>query len=260
MENILLSASPSLLALNNAAVYLPLRPARGNYYEAGFTKAIARRLRIDANVYHRDFRNFGDDDVLLNTGVSFPVAVDSARIHGVEVKLDVPKWGPVSGYLSYSNSTGVGSFPITGGLFLDDNAAELVRSHARYTVTQDQRNTVRGLMRWQIVPRVWMSWSASYNSGLPIEDLGQSVAFLTLQYGADVVGQANLDRGRVRPSFAVNASAGAELWRKERRSLTAQVDVLNVADRLNVINFAGLFSGTALAPPRSVGVRLRAEF
>jgi hypothetical protein len=260
MENILLSAAPSLLSINNAAVYLPLRPSRGNYYEAGFTKAIARRLRIDANVYRRNFRNFGDDDVLLNTGVTFPVAIDRAEIHGVEVKVEAPRWGPFSGFLSYSNMVGVGTFPITGGLFLDDNAAELVRSHESFAVTQDQRNTVNGMMRAQIVPRLWTSWSASYNSGLPIEDLGQSVAFLTAQYGADVVARANLDRGRVRPSFSVNASAGAEVWRKEKHSVTLQGDLLNLTGRLNVINFAGLFSGTAIGPGRSFGLRLRVDF
>jgi outer membrane receptor for Fe3+-dicitrate len=155
---------------------------------------------------------------------------------------------------------GVANFPITGGLFLEDNSAALLRSTESFTLTQDQRNTVRGMVRWQIVPRVWTSWGMAYNSGLPIEDLGQSTAFLSSQYGADVVAKANLDRGRVRPSMSVNASVGAELWRKERRSVSAQVDVVNLTDRLNVINFAGLFSGTALAPPRSVGVRLRVEF
>jgi len=68
------------------------------------------------------------------------------------------------------------------------------------------------------------------------------------------VARANLDRGRVSPSFALNASIGADLWRKEKRSLSVQGDVLNVTNRLNVINFAGLFSGTAVAPPRSFGV------
>jgi hypothetical protein len=260
MENILLSASPALLDLNNAAVYLPLRPSRGNYWEAGFTKPIARRLRLDANVYRRSFRNFGDDDVLLNTGVSFPVSVDRARIHGVEVKLDVPRWGPFSGYLSYSNMTGVEWLPISGGLFLEDTAPALLASHEKLPVTQDQRNTVRALLRAQIVKRLWVAGGASYNSGLPIEDLGQSVAFLESQYGAGVVARANLDRGRVWPSFALNASIGAELWRHEKRSVSAQADILNVTDRLNVINFAGVFSGTAVAPPRSFGVRLRVEF
>ena len=44
------------------------------------------------------------------------------------------------------------------------------------------------------------------------------------------------------------------------RRARLQVNVMNLMDRLNVINFAGLFSGTAIAPPRSVAIRLRAEF
>jgi outer membrane receptor for Fe3+-dicitrate len=75
-----------------------------------------------------------------------------------------------------------------------------------------------------------------------------------------VVNRVNFDRGRVNPSFSINASIGAELWRHEKRSLTAQVDVLNVTDRLNVIDFAGLLSGTAVAAPRSAGARLRLDF
>jgi hypothetical protein len=39
-----------------------------------------------------------------------------------------------------------------------------------------------------------------------------------------------------------------------------QADVTNLTDRFNVINFAGLFSGTALAVPRSYGLRLTGEF
>jgi hypothetical protein len=33
-----------------------------------------------------------------------------------------------------------------------------------------------------------------------------------------------------------------------------------LTDRLNVINFAGLFSGTAIAAPRSFSLRLMIEF
>jgi hypothetical protein len=260
MENILLSASPALLALNNAALYLPLRPSRGNYYEAGFTRPFARKLRLDASFFLRDVRNFADDDLLLNTGVSFPIAYESARVHGIEVKLEAPRWGRFSGYLSYTNMSGIAQYPIAGGLFLDDNSAQLLQSTERFPISQDQRNTVRALVRCQILPRLWTSWSAGYNSGLPFDSPDQSVTFLTQQYGAAVVSRVNFDAGRVRPSFAVNASAGADLWRHERRSVTLQFDALNLTDRLNVINFAGLLSGTALAPPRSYGLRLRTEF
>jgi hypothetical protein len=260
VENVLLSASPQLLSLNDAALYLPLRPSRGNYYEAGFTKSLARRLRLDASYFRRDVDNAADDDLLLNTGISFPIAFQNAAVHGVEVKVEVPRWGPFSGYLAYTNMTGVGQFPIVGGLFLDDNSAELLQSNQRFPISQDQRNSAHAVLRWQILPRLWTSWTASYNSGLPLEALDQSIPFLTAQYGAAVVARVNMDRGRVRPSFVVNASLGADLWRHEKRSVSVQADVLNLADRLNVINFAGLLSGTALATPRSFGIRLRTEF
>jgi hypothetical protein len=37
-------------------------------------------------------------------------------------------------------------------------------------------------------------------------------------------------------------------------------DLENLTNRLNVITFAGGFSGTALAPPRRVAARLQVEF
>jgi hypothetical protein len=70
----------------------------------------------------------------------------------------------------------------------------------------------------------------------------------------------NFDSGRVRSSVAIDASAGLVLHKRGTRSIDLQVDVRNLANRLNVINFAGLFSGTALAAPRSVAVRLRGTF
>lgn len=259
-ENILVSASAGALTLNNNALYLPLRPSRANYYDAGFTKALARHVRLDASVFQRDIRNYADDDLLLNTGISFPIAFHSAEIRGVEAKLEIPRWGPVSGSLSYANMLGVGRFPITGGLLLDDRAPQLLTATDRFPVSQDQRNTARAAMRFQIAPRLWTSWSGSYNSGLPVESLDQSIPFLTSQYGAAVVSRVNFDRGRVRPSFSLDASVGADLWRAEKRSLSVQADVVNLTDRLNVINFAGLLSGTAIGVPRSFGVRTRLEF
>jgi hypothetical protein len=259
-ENILVSASPAAMALNNNALYLPLRPSRGNYYEAGFTKAIAGKLRLDASYFRRDISNFADDDLLVNTGVAFPIAFHNARIRGLEAKIEIPHWGPFTGFVSYANTIGTGQFPIAGGLFLNDNAPDLLQSTARFPVTQDQRNTGRALLRYQIHPRLWTAWSASYNSGLPSDTLDQDPASLAAQYGSAVVGRVNFDRGRVKPSFSLDASVGAELWRKEKRSVSVQADVLNLTNQLNVINFAGLFSGTDIAPPRSFGIRLRTEF
>ena len=258
-ENLLVSAAPSTANLNGGFI-LPIRPSRGNYYEAGFTQAIGKRARFDASYFRRDIREFKDDDLLLNTGVSFPIAFRNAVIRGVEVKVEVRHWGPLSGYLSYTNTIGIGQFPISGGLFLDDGASALVNSTERFPISQDMRNTARAWLRYQISRRVWTAWSGSYNSGLPSEGDLPPLSFLEAQYGADVVSKVNFSRGRVNPSFSINASIGADLWRHDRRSVSMQVDVLNVTDRLNVINFAGLLSGTATGPPRSFGIRLRTDF
>ena len=101
--------------------------------------------------------------------------------------------------------------------------------------------------------------------GLRVLDFSHALAgpyctMLMAQYGAQVVSKANFDRGRVSPSFSLDASFGLELWHRERRSVTAQADLMNLTNRLNLINFASLLSGTAVGPPRSIGFRLRTEF
>jgi outer membrane receptor protein involved in Fe transport len=256
IENLLLASSPQLEQLNENVLRLPVPPSRGDFYQAGFVKQIFDHLRLEANWFRRSIREFSDDDLLLNTGVSFPIAFARANIHGIEAKLEVPRWGPVSAFISYANMTGTGQLPITGGLFLEEGATELLQSNARFPITQDQRNTARARVRYQIAPRLWAAISSSYGSGLPVElEDGAPV-----QATPRVLERVNLERGRVRPSFTLDASAGAQLWRHERRSVNLQADVSNITNRLNVINFAGVFSGTAVAPPRSYGVRLRAEF
>jgi outer membrane cobalamin receptor len=258
-ENLLLASSQSVDSLNGSVLRLPVRPSHGNFFEGGVAKGFFRKLRLDANYFRRSMDNFADDDVLLNTGVSFPIAFRKAEIHGVEAKLEIPRWGPLSGFVSYSNMLGVGYLPVTGGLFLGDNAAGVLDASNHFPLTQDQRNAVRSRFRYQIGPRFWLAMAGSYSSGLPVEFEGDS-ADAVAQYGQRIVSRVNLERGRVRPSFSLDASAGIVAWRKEKRSVRFQADVRNLTDRLNVINFAGVFSGTAIAAPRSFSLRLQTEF
>ncbi|MCU1275040.1 MAG: TonB-dependent receptor [Bryobacterales bacterium] len=259
IENLLLASSAAAQHLTGTGTGLPVRPSRGNFYEAGLGKALFGHVRLEVSYFERRIRDFADDDLLLNTGVSFPIAFASAEIHGVEAKLEVPRWGPVSGFISYSNMTGTGRLPITGGLFLEENAAEMLRSTASFPITQDQRNTAHARIRYQLTPRIWAAIGANYSSGLPIELQGDvDINGLTALYGNRVVRRVNFDRGRVRPSFSLDASAGVDLWKRDRRSLRLQGDVVNLTNRLNVIDFAGIFSGTALATPRMIAVRVQA--
>ena len=251
VENLLLASSPQLDTVALIVVRLPVRPARANYYEVGVTKALLGKLRVDANVFRRDFRNHSDDDVLLDTGVSFPIAFSKARVIGEELRLELPQLGRFSGYLSYANQSGIGQGPITGGLFLGSDAASVVTDTTRFAVSQDQRNTVRARLRLRALRGLWLALGGQYGSGLPADNGGTDPNFLLAQYGATILDRVNLDRRRVRPSFSVDAAAGLELYHKETRSASFQIEAANLADHVNVVNFASLFSGTAVPPPRS---------
>ena len=261
MENLLLASSPELDSVNPEVLRVPVPVGHANYYEGGLTKSFFGKLRLDATMFRRDFHNYSDDDVLLQTGVSFPIAYAKARIIGEEVRLEVPHWNRFSGYVSYSNQSGSGQGPITGGLFIGSDSEGVLTDTSKFAVSQDQRNTLRSRVRFEAGHRVWFAAGAAYGSGLPAElDENSEVSDLVEQFGADVVSRVNLDKGRVEPNFSLDLGMGAELYRKETRSLQFQLQAVNVTDRLNVINFASVFSGTAIAMPRSVSARLRFAF
>lgn len=261
MENLLLASTPQVDSLSPEVLRLPVRPSRGNFVETGFSKGIAGKMRLDATFYRRTFVNYADDDVFLNTGISFPIAFESAQVRGVDVKLSLPRWGNLSGFLSYSNLLGVAQLPVTGGLFLGQDAEGVLSANTNFPITQDQRNTARARLRYQIHPRVWAAAIAEYGSGLPVEINGDTdIDDLVAQYGQRIVDRVNFGAGHVRPNFSLDLSAGADLWKHEQKAVRLEGEVENITNKLNVINFAGLFSGTGIAPPRSFSIRLQTEF
>lgn len=258
-ENILLASSPAVAALDPQVLRLPVEPSHGNFYEAGITKGFLGKLKLDLNYYDRRFDNYADDDVLFDTGVSFPIAFRRGTIHGVEAKLDLPNWRKLSGQVSYSNMVGFGYTPVTGGLFLGDEASDALANTGRFPVSQDQRNTISTRFRYQVISRAWVAFGGAYGSGLPTEFDG-TIQDAVQQFGQQIVDRVNFDPGRVRPSLSLGASIGADVVKREHLLMRVQGDVQNFNNRLNVINFAGLFSGTGVGPPRSYAVRLSVEF
>jgi hypothetical protein len=259
-ENLLLSSSPQVVSLSPNVLRLPVQPSHGTYFEIGGTKALVHELRFDADYFRRYVNNFADDDQLLNTAVSFPIAFNKAVIYGAEGKIEIPNWGRFSGFASYSYMVGNAWFPVTGGLFLADDAVTATsKLSGHFPDTQDQRNTVRTRLRYQLASRVWIAGSAEYGSGLPFAFVGTSQQAIA-QYGQEVIDRLNFARGRVRPALAIDASIGAEIYKNDLVRIRLQADGENLNNRLNVLDFGGLFSGNAIAPPRSYFLRLQARF
>jgi len=258
-ENILLASSPAAEAIDTSvpALQLPVQPSHGNYYELGATRAFFGALRLDANMFRRQVNNYADDSQILSTGISFPIAFDHAILYGAEAKLEVLQWGRFSGFASYSYIVGNAWFPVTGGLFLGGDAINPTSGH--FPDSQDQRNTVRARVRYQVVPRLWVALGCDYNTGLPFEPDLTPQQYAT-EYGQVVVNHLNFNRDRILPYFTQNASVGVDLYQREKRSVRFQGDVANLSNTLELIDFGGLFSGNAIGPSRQFTFRLVTSF
>lgn len=276
LENLLLSSAAAGLRLDDVEGSLPVPANRAHFFEVGARMPVSNFMRIDAKHYWRKFSNFIDDDVFLNTGIQFPITFDSAQVEGTEVRLDLPRWRGLTGYLSYSNMLGRASSPVTGGLFVQGGEAQELRDVVeRFPISQDQRNTVAAMARFEIHPRVWASAGIRYGSGLPFEldddddddddgddedDGDDDEDHEEQMIPQAILNQINFMRGRVRPNLSLDFSVGARIWEGGDKRATVQFDLRNLTDRLNVINFSGLFSGTALAPGRQATLQIRVHF
>ena len=231
----------------------------------GLTNVFFNKVRLDTNYFRRAVNNFADDDQIDNTTISFPIAFRKAIIYGAEAKLDLPEWKKFSGFVSYSYELGRASNPVTGGLFLGANAS--IPTTGLFPLSQDQRNTLRGRLQYQIAPRLWVAGGVQFDSGLPFQfqcdlslTLNQCIADEVQTYGQRVVDRINFGKGRIYPTFQISASAGADVYKSERLNMRFQIDGQNLTNVVDVIDFGGLFSGNAIGPSRSVGIRLTTNF
>jgi hypothetical protein len=274
LENLLLSSSADELgAVEAVEGALSVPASRGNFFEVGFRKPFFDVFRLDVNHYWRTFRNMIDDDVFLNTGLSFPITFDTGRVQGTEVRVDLPEWQWFSASLSYSNMIGWVTSPVTGGLFIQGGEADELRNPGqRFPISQDQRNTVSTFLRFEPHERIWFSSAIRFGSGLPVEltdDDDAGGEFMDIDMGVDdedqpiapaILARVSFERQRVRPNFNLDLSFGLQLWEEQDRSVSLQIDLRNATDKLNVINFSGVFSGTALAPGRQFSIQTKARF
>jgi hypothetical protein len=260
-ENILLSSSPLVASIDPTGfLNLPVQPSQGDYYEAGLNKVLFGHLRLGSNYFRRVVDNYADDSQIFNTTISFPICFRKAILYGAEGKIEIPDWHRFSGFGSYSYIVGNAWFPVTGGLFFGSDASQAASRLAGHAPdSQDQRNTVRGRVRYQATPRIWIAFGVQYDSGLPFDFDGDPSTVLA-EYGPQVLNRINFSRSRIYPAYQTNASAGTEIYKSDRMKIHFQVDGQNLNNILNVIDFGGLFSGNAIGPSRSFALRVTNTF
>ncbi len=271
-ENLLISSSPlaaalippdRLAELGGVGVSL-VPPERSNWFETGISQGVGSLFTVDASYYAKNVDFLHDNDQFLNTGIVFPIALASGRVRGVELRVDVPRHEGFSGSFSISHSKAEAFPPFVGGLFLSEEAVELLEREGQpFRIDHDQPLASSFLVSWESNERLGLfaTFEGRYDSGLvtEIEDLDEVAANPDLAPGLPLVDLSE-DPLRVKSRFLLSASVGKELFKREHYSARLQFSALNLTNQDRLYNFLSVFSGTHYVPPRSIAARIEFEF
>ena len=261
-ENLLLASSEAARDLSPFADEAGgggagLSPERQTAIDVTVNQVLARSVRVDVSYWRRRIRNAGDPNVLFGTTIIFPNTVARGRASGIDVRVEGPRRGGWSWYISYANARVVQFGPITGGLFLEDEVIE-IGPGTPFTPDHDRRNVgAFGASYDREGSGLSLALTGRYESGTPLEVDVDELDELRRRPGADLV---DFDRGRVKPRQVFDASLVQRLFRTRRVDLNLRLAVLNLTDKQWAYNFGNPFSGTHFGPGRTFQVGLRAGF
>jgi hypothetical protein len=263
-ENLLLSSSAAAGRLAPQSVrdalggtHVPLRPERQNVIEAGFQQALFSRASLDLSAYYKHSLDQQDNNNFFDTGIIFPTTLKELHGKGLEARLTVPPARGVSGTLSVTVSRAVSTPPFTGGLFLGQDAVDLL-SAGPFVIDHDQALSVHGTLNYVVRGGLWTSGSVRYDSGLVSNPSDPQEVAADPDF-ADLLPYVDLlaDVPRVTPRTVVDSAIGYDARRDGRRIWSARLQVNNLMNQVALFNFQSVFVGTRVIQPRTVSAELR---
>jgi outer membrane receptor protein involved in Fe transport len=259
-EHLLLSSSPAARVLSSIVVGeaeggAAIEPERQWAAELGVEHQ-AGRVRLDVSYWRRWMKNVADPNVFAGTTIIFPNSVAEGRAHGLEVRVEAPKWRGWSAYANAAFARVVQTGPINGGLFLEDEVEE-IGPGVEFAPDHDQRFTGGGGVSWDHPRGAAVSLIARYETGTPVPIEEDELDELLEQPGAEMV---DFEAGRVKPRTVVSLLFTAGLFRTASLTASAGLQVNNLFGARYAYNFGNPFSGTHFGAPRTVAVKLRLHF
>jgi outer membrane cobalamin receptor len=267
LENLLLSSSPEAAALAPDSVrdalgdtYQPIRSERQDVIEVGYQRGLGGIGSLDVSGYWKGSRDQQDNNNFFDTGIIFPTTLAEIDVRGAEARLVVPERHGVSGSLSVTTSRAISTPPFTGGLFLGQDAIDLL-SAGPFAIDHDQRLSMHATAQWHHQSGWWAGGSTRYDSGLVANPSDPAEVAVDPDF-ADLLPYVDLDAAvpRVRPRTIVDLAGGFDVRRQGRRIWTLQLQVTNLTNRTALYNFQSVFVGTRLVQPRTFAVRVRRFF
>lgn len=267
-ENLLLSNSEVASRLAPASVrdalgsaYRPIQPERQDVYEAGAQFSIGNIVTVDGAAYRKVSKDQQDNNNFFDTGIIFPTTLSRIEVLGAETRVTVLPRRGLSGSLSATTGRAISSPPFTGGLFLGQEAVDLL-SAGPFAIDHDQRLGIQGQVTVDPAGAWWASTSARYDSGLVSNPSDPAVVAADPNF-SDLLPYVNLASAppRVRPRTIVDLAAGFDLKDpRGRKTWSAQVQVTNLSNRTALYNFQSVFVGTRLVAPRTLSIRASRNF
>lgn len=276
-ENLLLSSSPEARALSPfvadpeeladendlqrsdiSSGGADIEPERQWSFEGGIEHRFAPGVRLDIAYWQRWMREVADPNVFFGTTIIFPNAVAKGRARGVDARLEFAPRGPWSGFANLGVGKTVQTGPITGGLFIEDDVANIGPGD-EFIPDHDQRVVAGGGVTWIGRRGLTLTATARYESGTPIElDDDEEADELAERPGSELV---DFENGRVKPRFLVSLAGHLPVWTSTRATLQLRAALLNLFDERYAYNFGNPFSGTHFGAPRTftLGVRLTTD-
>jgi hypothetical protein len=265
-ENLLFSTSqeagalvpPDRVAALGAALLI-VRPERVDFWEVGVQQTARDWFEVDISYYTKRIDDYHDNDQLLNTTIVFPAAISKGEVNGLDLSVNFQEHRGVSGMWAFSWGKAVGIPPLTGGLFLGEEALEVLNA-GPFRIDHDQTYTSQGNISYDHSSGVWTALSGRFDSGPPVEiddlaavqadpDVSEGLAFVDLTQ----------DPMRVKSRLVWDWSIGYDFPRESPR-VSLQFDIRNLTDQKRLFNFLSVFSGTHVTPPRAFSGRLRYFF
>ena len=191
---------------------------------------------------------------IVDSTTSDPNAVAEGRARGLEVRVEVQRWRSWSAYANAAIARVRQRGPVTGGLFLEEEVAEII-SGGEFIPDHDQFLVASGGWTW--TPSRFgatLSFTIRHETGTPVGTEDDDVEDLQVRPGAETV---DFDRGRVAARTVASVLAELPIWRQGRRSVFLRTAVLNLFDARYAYNFGNPFSGTHFGAPRTVLLAVR---
>jgi hypothetical protein len=230
-------------------------PERQTAIDVSVSQDLGSTWRLDGTGWFRRGKDVGDPNVFVGTTIVFPNSVARQHAAGFDAALVMMPRRGWSGSASYTYARVEQYGPVTGGLFLEDEVAE-IQDGTKFTPDHDQRHGVFATATYNDSARGWrISGAFRYQTGTPIGIDGDDGDDEVIDGpGAETV---DFESGRVKPRTVVDLQAEWAAKRSARADVFVTGWINNVFNDTYAFNFGNPFSGTHYGAGRRVGVGVR---